>query len=80
MRIAATLAGAVLAALLMLPVAAHAESTSPKPRILQMQQFAEPKAAALMGEPQLRRNDDENAQFIVKKRKMPQFQTRFFGE
>lgn len=80
MRIAATLAGAVLAALLMLPAAAHAESTSAKPRVPQAQEFAEPNAATIMGEPQMGGNDDEDAQFLVRKRKKPQFQTRFFSE
>lgn len=80
MRIAATLAGAVLAALLLLPAAARAESAPSKPRVMQTQEFGDPGAAGVTGEPQVTRDHEESALLVLKKRKKPQFQTRFFGE
>jgi hypothetical protein len=80
LRIAVTLAGALLGALLIVPAAAHAESVPAKPRVLQEQQFAEPNTAHIIGEPQPGDEGDESAGLTVKKRKKPQFQTRFFSE
>lgn len=80
MRIAATLAGAVLAGLLMLPAAAQANSTPPEPPPARQLTFAEPEQAAIAGGFELARQDGEAAPQLLRKRKKPQFQTRFFAE
>ncbi|MHB1102296.1 MAG: hypothetical protein ACYC0C_05870 [Devosia sp.] len=80
MRIAATLAGAVLWALLMPPAGAHAESDPAKPRVLVEQESDDPETALITSAPEMIRADKEGAQPMVKKRKKPQFQTRFFSE
>jgi hypothetical protein len=79
LRIAATLAGAVLVGLLMLPAAAQATPTSPQPppaRELQL----EPEQATIAGGFELARQEGEAAPQLLRKRKKPQFQTRFFAE
>jgi len=78
LRIAATLAGAVLAGLLMLPAAAQATSTSPQPP--PAREKSEPDQAAIAGGFELAREEGEAAPQLLRKRKKPQFQTRFFAE
>ena len=80
MRIAATLAGAVLAGLLMLPAAAQATSTSPEPPPARELGFADPERAAIAGGFELAHEEAESAPQLLKKRRKPQFPTRFFGE
>lgn len=80
MKIAATLAGAVLAGLLMPPAAALATSTPPEPPPVREPAFAEPEHAAIAGGFELAREEDEAGPLLLKKRRKPQFQTRFFAE
>lgn len=78
MSIAAKLAGALLISLLIHPVAARAASLPPQQVI----------AGARMNVPQLARTSafiqseapGQGNQLPAKKKKKPQFQTRFFGE
>ena len=80
MRIAATLAGAVLAGLQMLPAAAQATSNPPEPPPARKLTFAEPEQAAIAGGFALAHEEGEAGPQLLKKRKKPQFQTRFFAE
>jgi hypothetical protein len=80
LRIAATLAGAVLVGLLMLPAAAQAASTPPGPPPARRLTFAEPEQAAIAGGFELAPEEGEAGPLLLKKRRKPQFQTRFFAE
>lgn len=80
MRIAAPLAGAALAALLMLPAAAYAGAGPARPQVAHQQAFGEPETASIAGTLEVTERGDESADLVIQKRKKPQFQTRFFGE
>jgi hypothetical protein len=80
LRIAATLVGAALLALLMLPTTARAGTGSTEPPRADEQVFGERETALVTGAPELSLQDDDGAESGMKKRKKPQFQTRFFSE
>lgn len=76
MKIAARLAVAATAALLLLPGAALA-TANPAPQAAQAQPFAPPQQAGVLGAAAA---DAPDPRLLLKKRKKPQLQTRFFAE
>lgn len=83
MRIAAKLAGAALGVLMLSPVAAQAATSPFEPPPSETRAFSAPQKAGVAAGLEFAEEMDDAERLRLKrlkKRKKPQFQTRFFGE
>ena len=80
MRIAATLAGAALGALMLFPVAVQAIAKPLEPPPEPAGAFEQAQKSDIAAGLDFAGEADDAERLQLKKRKKPQFQTRFFGE